>query len=74
MFRVCDKPDAKDYVFKGGEIEFSNVSFSYVPERPLVKNLTLTIPPRKIVAFCGESGVGKTTIYNLLVYFLLTLR
>jgi len=67
--KIYDKPDARDYEYKGGEIVFQNVSFSYVPERPLIQHLNLRIPSKKIIALCGESGVGKTTLYNLLFRF-----
>src|ERR1700761_2575487 len=51
---------------KGGEIRFENVSFGYHPDRPILKNLNLTIPPGKKVAIVGPSGCGKSTILRLL--------
>ena len=65
--RCVDKEGAVDYEYKGGEIEFKDIHFSYENGRKLINGLNLSIPSKKIVAFCGESGVGKTTIYNLLV-------
>lgn len=51
-----------------GEIFFRNITFSY-PGRPSVvvlNNLSLHIKPGQVVALCGESGSGKTTISHLL--------
>lgn len=54
---------------KGGEIKFENVTFGYHPDRPILKNLTLTIPAGKKVAVVGPSGCGKSTILRLLFRF-----
>ena len=49
-----------------GTIEFRNVSFSYVPDEPVIRNLSFTINPGETVAIVGYTGAGKTTIANLL--------
>lgn len=54
---------------KGGEIVFENVTFGYHPDRPILKNLNLTIPAGKKVAIVGPSGCGKSTILRLLFRF-----
>ena len=54
---------------KGGEIRFENVTFSYHPERPILRHLNLTIPGGKKVAIVGPSGCGKSTILRLLFRF-----
>ena len=54
---------------KGGEIKFENVTFGYHPQRPILKNLNLTIPAGKKVAIVGPSGCGKSTILRLLFRF-----
>ncbi|PIC53006.1 hypothetical protein B9Z55_002881 [Caenorhabditis nigoni] len=54
-----------------GDIKFDNVSFSY-PTRPghnVFENLTLSIPAGQVVALCGPSGEGKSTITHLLERF-----
>jgi ABC transporter ATM len=63
---IKDKPDAKPLALTAGEIKFENVTFGYRPDRPIVKNLTLTIPAGKKVAIVGPSGCGKSTILRLL--------
>ncbi|MCJ1386806.1 Iron-sulfur clusters transporter atm1, mitochondrial [Xylographa soralifera] len=54
---------------KGGEIRFENVTFGYHPDRPILKNLNLSIPAGKKVAIVGPSGCGKSTILRLLFRF-----
>lgn len=54
---------------KGGEIKFQNVSFGYHADRPILKNLNMTIPAGKKVAIVGPSGCGKSTILRLLFRF-----
>lgn len=64
---VKDKPDAKPLALtKGGEIKFENVNFAYHPDRPILRNLNLTIPAGKKVAVVGPSGCGKSTLLRLL--------
>jgi subfamily B ATP-binding cassette protein MsbA len=52
---------------KGSFIIFKNVSFSFNSQTPVLKNIGLEIPDNSIVALVGETGVGKTTIVNLLL-------
>ena len=64
---ITEKPDAKPLVLsKGGEIKFENVNFAYHPDRPILQNLSLTIPAGKKVAVVGPSGCGKSTLLRLL--------
>lgn len=50
-------------------IRFDNVSFSYHPDRPILKNVSFTVPAGKKVAIVGPSGAGKSTIARLLFRF-----
>jgi ATP-binding cassette subfamily B protein len=52
-----------------GRVEFQNVSFRYLPETPLIEDLTLTVEPGQTVAIVGPTGAGKTTLVNLLMRF-----
>ncbi|EPS44589.1 hypothetical protein H072_1369 [Dactylellina haptotyla CBS 200.50] len=63
---VKDSPNAKPLALKGGEIKFENVSFGYHPQRPILKNVSFTIPAGNKVAVVGPSGCGKSTILRLL--------
>jgi len=64
---IRERPDAKPLALaKGGEIRFDNVSFGYHADRPILRNLSLTIPAGKKVAIVGPSGCGKSTLLRLL--------
>lgn len=52
-----------------GEVVFDHVSFSYDPEKPLIKDLSFTVKPGQKAAIVGPTGGGKTTIVNLLMGF-----
>ena len=54
---------------KGGEIRFENVTFGYHKDRPILRNLSLTIPAGQKLAIVGPSGCGKSTILRLLFRF-----
>jgi len=54
---------------KGASVSFQNVHFSYVPEHPVIRDFTLTVPSGKKVALVGSTGSGKTTVVNLLMRF-----
>jgi len=61
--------DTTTYVKWRGEVEFENVSFGYVPEKTVLKNVTLTAYPGQKIALVGSTGAGKTTITNLINRF-----
>ncbi|KAI5793884.1 transporter ATM1, mitochondrial precursor [Peziza echinospora] len=63
---IKDIPNAKPLALKGGEIKFENVKFGYHPDRPILKNVSFTIPAGKKTAIVGPSGCGKSTILRLL--------
>lgn len=52
-----------------GEVEFRDVTFGYNPDRPVIKNLSMTVEPGQMVAIIGPTGAGKTTLVNLLERF-----
>ena len=64
-----DISDAKILTAPSGEVKFQNVSFSYDPDRPLIKNMNLSVSPGERVAIVGPTGCGKTTVINLLMRF-----
>jgi ATP-binding cassette subfamily B (MDR/TAP) protein 7 len=69
LLNIQDKANVKPLSLKGGEIKFENVSFGYHPDRPIFKNLSMTIPAGKKVAIVGPSGCGKSTVFRLLFRF-----
>uniref|UniRef100_U5EX21 ATP-binding cassette sub-family B member 6 n=1 Tax=Corethrella appendiculata TaxID=1370023 RepID=U5EX21_9DIPT len=66
---IIDAPDAKDLVVHQGGIEFSNVTFSYNPDRVILKNISFNVKPGKTMALVGPTGSGKSTIIRLLFRF-----
>ncbi|BFZ57459.1 Iron-sulfur clusters transporter atm1, mitochondrial [Savitreella phatthalungensis] len=66
---VKEKPDAGALAVTAGEIQFNNVTFGYLPDRPILRDVTFTIPAGKKVAIVGPSGCGKSTILRLLYRF-----
>ncbi len=67
---VADDPDAIELEEVLGKIDFEHVTFQYRPDTPIVlDDISLTIPPRKMVAVVGPTGAGKTTVANLVARF-----
>ena len=66
---VLDAPDAVDYEFKGGHIEFKDVDFSYVQGRKILKGNTFVAEPGQMIGMCGPTGAGKSTIVNILTRY-----
>ncbi len=64
-----DKVGAEDIKDVKGEIEFKNVNFSYVENKPVIKNMNLHVKSGDTVAIVGKTGAGKSTIVNLLMRF-----
>jgi ATP-binding cassette subfamily B protein len=52
-----------------GELVLEGVSFGYVPNRPVLENLSLRVEPGQMVALVGPSGAGKSTLFSLLLRF-----
>ena len=52
-----------------GHVEFQDVSFRYLADRPLIEHLSLVAQPGQTVAIVGPTGAGKTTLVNLLMRF-----
>lgn len=62
---VAEKPDAKQLELKGG-VSLSNVSFSYEPNKPVLKNVSFEVRPGEMLGIVGKSGAGKSTLVNLI--------
>jgi len=64
-----DEPGAQPLPAVKGAIEYRGIAFGYTPERPILKNINLTILPGETVAFVGGTGAGKSTLLSLLLRF-----
>ena len=76
--RVFELLDAEDQVPEAenaaalqpdGHVQLQDVSFRYLPDRPLIEGLSLDVQPGQRIAFVGPTGCGKTTLINLLMRF-----
>ena len=76
--RVFELLDAEDQVPEvenakvletDGHVELKDVSFRYLPDRPLIEGLDLDVKPGQRIAIVGPTGCGKTTLINLLMRF-----
>ena len=66
---IVDPVDARPLEVARGEVRFDHVSFRYDPDRPLLADVSFTIPPGHTVAVVGGSGSGKSTLSRLLLRF-----
>ncbi len=66
---VTSRPKAKEFKNLETEINIDNVSFQYLPDKLILKNINLTIPKNETLAIVGNSGGGKSTLVNLISRF-----
>ncbi len=66
-----DPPDAKPLVHLAGGVEFRDVTFEYVPGRPVLHQISFAARPGESIALVGQTGSGKTSIINLVSKFYL---
>lgn len=66
---VDDKPNAIKTASLRGDVVFKQVSFSYEPNKPVLKNIDFHAKAGETIALVGPTGSGKTTIINLLTRF-----
>jgi len=66
---VRDAPHAVPLRPGPGEVRFENVRFGYRPDREILKGISFTVPPGRMLAIVGPTGAGKSTISRLLFRF-----
>ena len=66
---ITDKANAKDLAISDADIQFSNVSFDYKSDRPILTGVDFLVPGGQKIAIVGHSGAGKSTIARLLFRF-----
>jgi ATP-binding cassette subfamily B multidrug efflux pump len=76
VFELLDEPEQSPEVERvtpitstQGRVEFHDVSFRYLPQTPLIEDLSLVAAPGQTVAIVGPTGAGKTTLVNLIMRF-----
>ena len=67
--KIIDKENAVEMPKVQNQIKFNNVSFNYIPDVPVLKNINLIVNKGETIAIVGNSGGGKTTLVNLLPRF-----
>ncbi len=66
---VADRPDARPLALNGADVRFDRVGFGYDQRRPVLHDLSFTIPAGHTLAVVGSSGAGKSTLVRLLFRF-----
>lgn len=76
LFEILDQPSEVETGTQqlnadsvAGDVDFQQVDFSYVPDRPLIEDLNLAVKAGQRVAIVGPTGAGKSTLINLLMRF-----
>ncbi len=76
VFAIIDEkpetPDVENAVVLSdveGDVKLENVKFGYVPERTIIKDLSMHAKKGNVIAIVGPTGAGKTTVINLLMRF-----
>lgn len=72
VFEIMDHEEEDNFGEKRsleGQVVLKDVNFSYEPDKPILKNINMTVDPGDMIAIVGPTGAGKTTVINLLTRF-----
>lgn len=76
VFMLLDEPEEKADALNApalrltaGEVALNHIDFRYLPDRPILTDVSLVAKPGSMVAIVGPTGAGKTTLVNLLMRF-----
>lgn len=74
LMELMDEPIEEEnaqtkHIPNKAEVAFEDVSFQYLPDRPLIEHFNLRVQPGQRIAIVGPTGCGKTTLINLLMRF-----
>jgi subfamily B ATP-binding cassette protein MsbA len=76
LFEIIDTPSetragpgSPELGAVAGKVEFRGVSFSYLPDEPVLRDIDLVVEPGQVVALVGSSGAGKSTLVDLIPRF-----
>jgi ATP-binding cassette subfamily B protein len=76
VFEIIDTPAEVDHAAHApflapvkGDVRFTDVSFGYLPDRPVIRDMTFEARAGQTIALVGPTGAGKTTLINLLTRF-----
>ncbi|CAD8133106.1 unnamed protein product [Paramecium pentaurelia] len=64
--KIQELPNAQDFIYKTGSIHIQDISFEHIENKQLFKNFNLQIKGGEWIVIVGESGIGKSTLFNLI--------
>ena len=66
---VAESPKARELPPGRGEVVFDNVTFGYLPDKPVLRDINLKVRPGSFIALVGHTGAGKSTLVSLIPRF-----
>src|SRR5205823_14468637 len=63
---IVDAPDAVELDTVKGRVDFNHMTFEYIPDQPVLRDIDLHVQPGETIAFVGQTGAGKSTMISLI--------